>query len=146
MNDFQGSQNEARAAKQNASNGRLMLLLGLLGVSGFLCYRAFFGDTAVGGETALPRAMQVKYVPSDFKPNLDDENTLRILGDPQRYKDEFDKLIFNFNVALLTHVGTRMDLTEQQRQLCLNEYKRQHPYIRQMYFNDFIGLRDSTSV
>ncbi|MFM2268256.1 MAG: hypothetical protein RL757_1697 [Bacteroidota bacterium] len=145
MSDYQSQQNEGRAARQNASNGRLVLLLGLLGLSGFMCYRAFFGDNTGGGAVALPHAMQVKYVPSDFKPNLDDEKTLLILSDPQRYKDDFDKLIYNFNVSLLLHIATRMDLPEQTRQACIGEYKRQHPYIRQMYFNDFIGLRDSTS-
>jgi hypothetical protein len=38
-----------------------------------------------------------------------------------------------------------MGLDGNTKNLIANEYKTQHPYIRQMYFNDFIGLKDTTS-
>lgn len=124
--------------------GRLILLFTLLAVAGYLAYRAYFGESIETNK--IPRAMQLTYKPKDFKPSLDDENTLRILSDPQRFKNEFDQLILNFNASLLMHVANRMGLSETQKQACLTEYKKQHPYIRQMYFNDFISLKDSNSV
>lgn len=133
-----------QSQQSNASVGRLVLLLALLAVASYLVYQAYFGDEVAGNK--IPRAMQLTYKPSDFRPSLDDENTLRILSDPQRYKNDFDQLILNFNASLLMHVAGRMGLSEPQKQACLNEYKKQHPYIRQMYFNDFISLRDSNSV
>lgn len=137
-----GDDNQSQ--QNNVSIGRLVLLLALLAVAGYLVYQAYFGDEVTGNK--IPRAMQLTYKPSDFRPSLDDENTLRILSDPQRYKNDFDQLILNFNSSLLMHVAGRMGLGESQKQACLNEYRKQHPYIRQMYFNDFISLRDSNSV
>jgi hypothetical protein len=130
--------------RENTNTGRSLLLIILLGVAGALVYYTYFGEQSTG-VTTIPKAMKVTYVPADFKPNLDDEATLRILSNPQQYRNEFDALVLNFNLSLLGHVCNRMGLSAQTREACFAEYKRQHPYIRQMYFNDFIGLKDTTS-
>ncbi len=122
--------------------GKIVLLVGLLSVAGVLFYNIFKGEAV---ESSIPRAMQMTYIPTDFKMNLDEQKTLEILSNPQRYKQEFDDLIFNFNTNLVVHVSNRMGLNNQLRTAAVNEYRKMHPYVRQMYFNDFIGLTDTTS-
>ena len=122
--------------------GKILLLVGLLSVAGVLFYKIFVGDDTV---SSIPKAMQMTYIPSDFKMNLDEQRTLEVLSNPQRYKQEFDDLILNFNTNLVVHVSNRMGLNNQLRTAAVNEYRKMHPYIRQMYFNDFIGLTDTTS-
>ncbi len=119
-----------------------LLLFALLCVAAFLGYKILKGDDV---QSSIPRAMQVTYVPADFKMNLDEQKTLEILSNPQRYKQEFDDLILNFNTNLVVHVSNRMGLNNQLRTAAVNEYRKMHPYVRQMYFNDFIGLTDTTS-
>jgi Protein of unknown function (DUF4230) len=122
--------------------GKIVLLVGLLSVAGVLFYNIFRTENV---ESSIPRAMQMTYIPSDFKMNLDEQKTLEILSNPQRYKQEFDELILNFNTNLVVHVSNRMGLNNQLRTAAVNEYRKMHPYVRQMYFNDFIGLTDTTS-
>ncbi|MBL7818617.1 MAG: DUF4230 domain-containing protein [Saprospiraceae bacterium] len=123
--------------------GKKLLLFTLLCAAGFLLFKAFNGDEEV--VSTIPRAMQVTYVPSDFKMQLDNQKTLEILSNPQRYKNEFDQLILDFNTNLVVHVANRMNLTQPQKAAAVNEYRKMHPSIRQMYFNDFISLGDSTN-
>jgi hypothetical protein len=86
--------NNHHSEPQKVSPIKLILLLLLTGVAITLGYNAFFAD---GGPvvSSIPKAMQVKYTPSDFRPNLDEAKTLEILSDPQRFKTEFDALINN---------------------------------------------------
>jgi hypothetical protein len=126
------------------STGKKLLLLVLLCVAGVLGYKILGGED-IAGSSSIPRAMQVTYVPADFKMNLDEGKTLEILSNPQKYKREFDDLILNFNTNLVVHVSNRMGLNNQLRTAAVNEYRKMHPYIRQMYFNDFIGLTDTSS-
>lgn len=128
---------------EEVTTGKKLMLFLLLCVAGFLLYKAFGDEGEV--VSSIPRAMQVTYVPSDFKMQLDNQKTLEILSNPQRYKDEFDKLILDFNTNLVIHVANRMNLTTQQKSAAVNEYRKMHPSIRQMYFNDFISLGDTTN-
>ncbi|NJN34445.1 MAG: hypothetical protein HC817_09525 [Saprospiraceae bacterium] len=93
---------------------RQFLLVALLGIAGFLMYKIFSGED-VGSKTSIPKAMQMTYVPSDFKMNLDEQKTLETLSNPQRYKREFDELILNFNTNLVVHVANRMGLNNALR-------------------------------
>lgn len=128
---------------EEVTTGKKLMLFLLLCVAGFLLYKAFGDEGEV--VSSIPRAMQVTYVPSDFKMQLDNQKTLEILSNPQRYKNEFDKLILDFNTNLVIHVANRMNLTTQQKSAAVNEYRKMHPSIRQMYFNDFISLGDTTN-
>ncbi len=136
-------QHNRKIRREDVGVGRVAILFFLVGLACFLAYNAFYANSAAGGITSIPKAMQLNYIPADFKINLDDAKTLEILSDPQKYKDEFDRLIYDFNTSLLNHVGNRMGLDAATKALVLLEYKKQHPYIRQMYFNDFIGLQDT---
>jgi hypothetical protein len=127
------------------NNNNIAILIGVLAVTGVLGYFIYKSKSDGLGTTSIPKAMQVTFIPADFKPNLDEETTLRILSNPQKYKKEFDKLVSDFNVTLLMHVANRMNLTPQQKQDAVSTYNQQHPYIRQMYYNDFTALQDTTS-
>ena len=128
---------------EEISFAKKFLLFALICGACFLAYKAFGGDGAA--QSSIPRAMQVTYVPADFKMNLDDAKTLEILSNPQRYKTEFDQLILDFNTNLVVHVTNRMGLNGQLKAAAVSEYRKMHPYVRQMYFNDFVGLSDTTS-
>jgi hypothetical protein len=128
---------------EEVSMAKKLLLFTLLCGAGFLAFKAFGDDSPT--QSSIPRAMTVTYVPSDFKMNLDDAKTLEILSNPQRYKTEFDQLILDFNTNLVVHVTNRMGLNGQLKAAAVSEYRKMHPYVRQMYFNDFVGLSDTTS-
>ena len=139
----QGKNQPRTEGTEEVSFGKKFMLFTLLCAAGFLLYQAFGSDDNT--VSSIPRAMQVTYVPADFKMQLDNQQTLEILSNPQRYKNEFDKLILDFNTNLVLHVANRMNLTAQQKSLAVNEYRKMHPSIRQMYFNDFISLGDTTN-
>ncbi len=95
--------------------------------------------------TNIPKEFHLTYMPADFKANFDEENALAILSNPSRYKREFDKLVYDFNVSLLNHVANRMGLDSRIKNDIKKEYENQHAYIRGMYYNDFVTIKDTTS-
>jgi Protein of unknown function (DUF4230) len=132
--------------EKGGGNNNIAILMGVLAVTGVLGYFIYKNKTdGIGGTVNIPKAMQITFTPADFKPNLDEETTLRILSNPQKYKKEFDKLVSDFNITLLMHVANRMNLTPTQKEEAVSVYNQQHPYIRQMYYNDFTALQDTTS-
>ncbi|MEO1628823.1 MAG: DUF4230 domain-containing protein, partial [Bacteroidota bacterium] len=62
-----------------------------------------------------------------------------------RYRREFNELIYDLNLSLLHHVAQRMDLTDSIRILLEPEYQKHHPYLKQLYFNDFVNIRDTSA-
>ena len=76
--------------------------------------------------------MQIKYIPAEFDFTVDDETTLAILTNPERYQREFNDLIYNFNLSMLNHVANRMDLPDSIKMEIEPAYQKQHPYLRQM--------------
>jgi hypothetical protein len=126
-----------------ASPLKSVLAFALICAVVFFAYKIFWKDGQL--ENSIPRAMQVTFVPADFRVNLDEQKTLEILSNPQRFQREFDALILGFNTQLVVHVANRMGLNGNLRSGAVAEYNKMHPYIRQMYYNDFISLRDTTS-
>lgn len=100
----------------------------------------------VGISTRIPQEIQVSYLPADFTFALDEEDAIAIITQPLRYKKDFDRLVNNINLAILEHVSNRMNLPEATRLQIRQEYQKSHPYLRNLYYQDFISLRDSTSV
>lgn len=92
-----------------------------------------------------PQAVQLTYIPSDFQPNLNEEATLQILAQPEKYRKEFDDLVYNFNVSLLYHVANRMDLADSLKRRLEPEYRKHHDYLKNLYFSDFVALKDTTA-
>jgi Protein of unknown function (DUF4230) len=134
-----------QSSPKPGSNNNIAILIGVLAVTGVLGYFIYKNKSDGLGSTSIPKAMQITFIPADFKPNLDEETTLRILSNPQKYKKEFDKLVSDFNITLLMHVANRMNLSPAQKEEAVSAYNQQHPYIRQMYYNDFTALQDTTS-
>jgi hypothetical protein len=126
--------------------GKQILLVGLLAVAGYLIYKSFFGGgTGLAGLFGGSESVDVTYVPSDFKPNLDEESTLRILSDPQKYRKEFGELVYGFNMSLLYHIANRMDMSDSLKRRLEPMYQIHHEYLSQLYYNDFVTLKDTTS-
>ncbi|MBL7825852.1 MAG: DUF4230 domain-containing protein [Saprospiraceae bacterium] len=126
--------------------GKQIILLVLVTTAAVLVYKAFFSDG--GGLSNLfqdPKEVKLTYVPSDFNPNLDEEATLRVLSEPEAYKKEFDDIVYNFNLSLLYHVANRMALPDSLKRRLEPEYQRHHAYLKSLYFNDFVTLKDTTA-
>lgn len=125
--------------------GKQILLLALVCVAGVIVYKTFFGDGPLSNILQDPKEVRLTYVPSDFQPNLNEEATLQILAQPEKYRKEFDDLVYNFNVSLLYHVANRMNLPDSLTRRLEPEYRKHHDYLKSLYYNDFINLKDTTA-
>ena len=94
--------------------------------------------------THIPQEMHISYIPSDYKSTLNEEDAMVILSNPQRYRRDFDQLIYDFNMSLLRHVVNRMNLEDNIKSQLEAEYQNHHSYFKDLYFKDFIALRDTT--
>lgn len=125
--------------------GKQLFLLVLVCIGGFVVYRMFSGDGGISGFFQSPKEVRLTYVQSDFQPNLDEEATLRILSQPEQYHKEFDQMVYDFNVSLLYHIANRMALPDSLKRRLEPEYQKQHDYLKSMYYNDFVALKDTTA-
>lgn len=135
----------ASGESSGAIFGKQLLLLALVCVAGYIVYKTFFSDGGITDLFQKPKGVQLTYVPSDFRPNLEESATLQILAEPEKYKKEFDDLVYNFNVSLLYHVANRMNLPDSLKRRLEPEYQKHHDYLRALYFNDFVALKDTTA-
>jgi hypothetical protein len=131
-------------AETGFSPMRLVIFVIALGILGLIAYRYYAGEKS-STYTDIPQEVQVKYVPADFKADIDYENALPILSNPYRYSEEFDQLIHDFNLSLLNHVANRMNLSDSLKAKVAVEYEKHHPYIRRLMFNDFLALQDTSA-
>ncbi|MCB0557082.1 MAG: DUF4230 domain-containing protein [Phaeodactylibacter sp.] len=121
---------------------RALLLVLAVSLIGIIIYRKWISPA---GYSNIPKELQLNYVPSDFKINIDEENALAILSNPHRYRREFNDLVYDINMSILYHVANRMGLSESDKALIKPEYEKHHPYLRNLYFHDFVALKDTTS-
>ncbi|HMQ63715.1 MAG TPA: DUF4230 domain-containing protein [Flavilitoribacter sp.] len=123
----------------------LIVVLGvsILGVVGFRYLRNVAGFGA--DFTNVPKEYTLNYMPADFKMDIDEEDAIAILSNPERYRREFDQLVYQVNTSLLEHVARRMGLPDSAMTAIRAEYDNQHPYLRTLYYNDFIAARDTNS-
>ena len=125
----------------------MLLIISTLGMLGYKYVQNNGGlksFTKSGGFTTIPEEQKINYVPADFDFEFEDENALAILANPHRYHREFDNLIKNFNLALLGHVANRMALPDSLKNRLPAEYDQHHSYLKQLYFNDFTNIRDTS--
>ena len=130
-----------------ASKMFMLLIISTLGMLGYKYVQNNGGlksFTKSGGLTTIPEEQKINYVPADFDFEFEDENALAILANPHRYHREFDNLIKNFNLALLGHVANRMALPDSLKNRLPAEYDQHHSYLKQLYFNDFTNIRDTS--
>jgi hypothetical protein len=135
-------QDGPRPPGESFNVGRLLVFLVAIGLLGFIVYRFYFSDSTYSN---IPKEVQIKYVPADFKADIDYDAALPILANPVRYSREFDQLIHDFNLSLLNHVANRMNLSDSLKIRVRQEYENHHPYIQKLMFNDFVAMRDSTA-
>lgn len=117
----------------------LILAISLIGI---ILYKKFVSPP---GYSNVPKELQVNYVPSDFNISIDEENALAILSNPHRYRKEFNSLVYDINMSILYHVANRMNLSDEDKGMLQQEYEKHHPYLRNLYFHDFVALKDTTS-
>ncbi len=132
------------------STGRSMIAVLIFAITAYMGYTTFFPDgfstPSKGADyTSTPKSIDLTYKPIDFKASINEEEALRILSNPQRNRTEFDDLIKDFNTQLLKHVAVRMGLSVGQQKQVLKEYDTHHKYLSQLYYNDIIALKDTTS-
>jgi hypothetical protein len=123
---------------------RAVLGIGLAGVVIFFAFRMVTGGS-VGGYTFIPKDVQVTYVDADFEYDFEDEDVLAILENPYRYNREFNQLVYDFNMSILGHVSKRMNLPDSLLPQVAIEYDKHHSYLKRLYFEDFVALKDTSS-
>lgn len=126
-----------------ASRARLIVALLALGFVAIVGYRYYQNNWS--GYTVIPKELQINYKDAEFEINIDDEDALAILSNPQRYRREFNQLIYDVNMSVLNHVANRMGLSTEIRGKIKDEYEKHHPYLKNLYYNDFIAMKDTTS-
>jgi hypothetical protein len=130
------------AATRGINRTQLIIVLLITGILGTLAWKAYYGEP--GSFLAGPAEYQLQYRPADFEVNLDTETALAILQNPKRYRREFDQLVYDINTDILTHVSNRMGLNDSLRTEVLREYDLQHPQFTELYYRDFIRMRDTS--
>ncbi len=124
--------------------GRILILVCLIAIAVIIVTRHYKGRT--GTVLGPPQEIDFNYQLSDYELPVDPEDALAIASNPERYRREFDQMVYDINISVLEHVGTRMGLTDSLRQAVLREYEsNHHPYLKTLYFNDFVRLRDTTA-
>lgn len=99
-------------------------------------------DMGEGGTVSVPKEMQINYVPADFKTSMSADEVMRIMSNPEMYRRDFNKMIYQVNVDLLNHVATRMNLPDTIKSKVEKEYRKHHPYLKDLYYFDVLQLRD----
>ena len=124
--------------------GKMLVLGLLLVVAGIVVYKYYQGKP--GSFLGAPAEYQLNYMPADYEMNIDMDDALAIISNPERYRREFNQLVYDINTSVLRHVGKRMGLSDSLQQAVIKEYEtNHHPYLRTLYYNDFIRLRDTTA-
>ncbi len=123
--------------------GRLLVVVLALTLGGILIYKNYSGK--LSGYQNIPEEMTINYLPADFKADVDPEEAMAVLENPQRNKKEFDRLVYNLNMSILRHVANRMGLDERLKGQLEDEYQKHHPYLKNLYYHDFVALKDTTS-
>jgi hypothetical protein len=122
--------------------GQIMVVILLLSIA-VVAFMKFYPE--MGGKASIPREMRIQYMPADFQFDVDEDYALAVLTNPKRYRQEFNELIKKLNLSILMHVANRMGLSPAQKGSIPDAYERQHAYLRDLYYQDFIQLQDSSS-
>ncbi len=136
-------QNGPAPTRKGIGTTQVIIVVAILGILGVLGYKAL--KNTPGSFLAGPQEYELQYRPADFQFNIDPETALAILRNPKRYRREFDDLVHDINVDILRHVSNRLGLSDSLQQEVMQEYERQHPQLTELYYNDFMRLRDTSA-
>ncbi|MBC6993270.1 DUF4230 domain-containing protein [Neolewinella lacunae] len=128
---------------QGLNRTQVVIILLIMAILGTLIFKYYRGTP--GSFLAKPAEYELRYLPADFKANIDAETALAILQNPRRYRREFDQVVYDINTDILTHVSNRMGLNDSLQTEVIREYDRQHPQFAELYYNDFMRKRDTTA-
>ncbi|MEM1215058.1 MAG: DUF4230 domain-containing protein [Bacteroidota bacterium] len=124
--------------------GRIIIFVILLAIA-FIIVQKYYA-TNPGSTFGAPQEYELNYMPSDYEMDVDLENAVAIANNPQRYRKEFNQLVYDLNVSVLRHVSKRMGLSDSLKQAVIREYEQNHhTYLRTLYYNDFVRLKDTTA-
>lgn len=128
--------------------GKAVIVILFLSFVGIVVYKNYFANRGPGGKdyTRVPTEMQVNYIPSDYQIGINEEEAMAIMENPQRNRQAFNDLVYDLNLSILDHVATRMNLSQRVKSQIKEEYEKHHPYLRNLYYHDFLALKDTTSV
>ncbi len=147
-NEYQGPPPIKRASSIY-SIGKKALIITMLAVTAMILLKYYKPNipNPLGGDptiTHIPKELHINYIPAEYNANVDEEDALVILSNPNRYRRDFDQLVYDFNLSLLEHVANRMDLSTDIKSRLESEYQKHHSYLKDLYFQDFIALKDTT--
>lgn len=134
------------------SIGKKAIIISMLAITAMILLKYYKPNmpNPIGGlgsdptVTHIPKELHINYIPAEYDANVDEEDALVILSNPNRYRRDFDQLVYDFNLSLLNHVANRMDLSMEIKAGLEGEYQRHHDYLKDLYFQDFIALKDTT--
>ncbi|MEM6397958.1 MAG: DUF4230 domain-containing protein [Bacteroidota bacterium] len=127
------------------ANGRTQIIVALVAAIALLFGYQYL-TASPGSWLAPPAEYSLRYMPAEFKVKINPEEALAILQDPQAYRTQFNELVYDINVDILRHVGNRLGLNDSLQAEVLQEYAIQHPQIAQLYFTDFMQMRDTSDM
>ncbi|NJB86405.1 hypothetical protein GGR26_002173 [Lewinella marina] len=130
-------------SNQGIGTVQIIIAVAIVGILGLLGYKAL--RNTPGSFLAGPAEYELQYRPADFAFNIDNETALAILRNPRRYRREFNELVHDINTDILRHVSNRLGLNDSLQQAVLEEYDLQHPQFVDLYYNDFMRLRDTSA-
>ncbi len=131
---------------------KLVALLLLVAIAVVIIWKKFSGgpvpedtpnfDVGEGGNITVPKEMQVNYVPAEYETKVEEADVMKIMSNPPMYRRDFNKMVYQLNMDLLTHVSKRMDLPDSLMNKVEKEYRKHHNYLKDLYYHDVMQLRD----
>jgi hypothetical protein len=129
--------------EKKTRTGQLILFLLLIAIAAVVIWRYY--SSRPGSFLAQPAEYELQYMPADFRIEIDPENAIAIIQNPRRYRREFNDLVQAMNTGIIRHVANRMGLSDSLRTAALQAYENRHPYFADLYYEDFISIRDTSA-
>lgn len=117
----------------------------VIALFGLIAFKYFPKGGLAGDVTTVPKEFQLNYLPADFNFDINEEDALAVLTNPKRYRREFNQLVYDMNMAILNHTANRMGLSEAVKSQIPQEYDKHHSYLRNLYYDEFLAIKDTTS-
>jgi len=118
----------------------------------FFGYNHYQKVSSIGGDVFTSkggkyekRDFKVIYKAAGFNYKLDDEYTLELLADPTNRRKEFNNFLYEYNMALISHLGKRMGFTDSLMISARDRYNDHHGYVKDLYYKDFMRLRTGSN-